>query len=222
MLLDSEPRPLNQNIPVEIPSKNTPFTPKLEPVKPAVIEAPVSGSTKPESDEAEPSKAPSTAGTVVTPAPGKAEPEKVESKKIDAPKADPQKQEVSKSEPKPVRTDDGAQAKALLEGKTVSKEQQSKSEQAKSEPPKTEPAKPSALQTGKYLIQVAAYSKEEQAQAWIKKLKAAGFQAYTEKVTTSAGVRIRVRVGPFSTQAETDKALTRIKALGGSEARLVN
>lgn len=227
MLLDSEPRPLNQNIPVEIPSKNTPFKPKLEPVKPAVTAAPASGSTKPESDEAEPGKAPGTAGTVVTPAPGKAEPQKVEPKKIDAPKAEPQKQEVSKSEPKPVRTDDGAQAKALLEGKTVSKEQQPKSEQAKSEPAKTEPAKaepakPSALQTGKYLIQVAAYSKEEQAQAWIKKLKAAGFQAYTEKVTTSAGVRIRVRVGPFSTQAEADKALTRIKALGGSEARLVN
>jgi DedD protein len=163
MLLDSEPRPLNQNIPIEIPSKNTPFTPKIEPVKSLA-----SASPEPEGGKSEPvalETRPTQASAVAS-----------------APQAEP----------------------------------------PKVEPPKVEPPKANTSPSGKYLIQVAAYSKDEQAQDWVKKLKAGGFQAYTEKITTSAGLRIRVRVGPYATQAEADKALALIKAQGATEARLVN
>jgi DedD protein len=158
MLLDSEPRPLNQNIPIEIPSKNTPFMPKLEPVKSVA-----SASPEPEG--------------------GKSEPIALETRPT--------------------------QASAVASA-------------PQAEPPKAEPPKANTSPSGKYLIQVAAYSKDEQAQDWVKKLKAGGFQAYTEKITTSAGLRIRVRVGPYASQAEADKALALIKAQGATEARLVN
>ncbi|MFN6183115.1 MAG: SPOR domain-containing protein [Burkholderiales bacterium] len=225
MLLDSEPRPLNQNIPVEIPSKNTPFTPKLEPVKPSASAVAESDSSKSASAPVSSEPPKTVAAGSVTPLPNKEtalEAEKPEVKNGEVKKIEPPKTPPPKQETKPARTDDGSQAKALLEGKPGASQEPAKEAPVKSEPVKSEPTKANPVQAGKYLIQVAAYSKDEQAQAWVKKLKAAGFQAYTEKVTTSGGVRIRVRVGPFSTQAEANKALTRIKALGGSEARLVN
>ena len=46
------------------------------------------------------------------------------------------------------------------------------------------------------------------------KLERAGLKTYTHVADTANGKRIRVRVGPFATKAEADKAAARVKALG--------
>ena len=46
------------------------------------------------------------------------------------------------------------------------------------------------------------------------KLERAGLKTYTHVAETAEGKRIRVRVGPFATKAEADKAAARVKALG--------
>ena len=46
------------------------------------------------------------------------------------------------------------------------------------------------------------------------KLERAGLTTYTHVAETSQGKRIRVRMGPFATRAEADKAAARAKALG--------
>lgn len=100
-------------------------------------------------------------------------------------------------------------------------------------PPAPEPAKPAApppadanraraLLEGKptpaaaerLVVQVGAFAEEAGARAVRQKLEAAGLKTYTHVAQTADGKRIRVRVGPFETRADADKAAARVKALG--------
>ena len=44
-------------------------------------------------------------------------------------------------------------------------------------------------------------------------LEKAGLKTYTQVADTKEGKRIRVRVGPFETRAEADKAAAKVKTL---------
>jgi len=46
------------------------------------------------------------------------------------------------------------------------------------------------------------------------KVEKIGFKTYTQAVETPAGKRVRVRVGPYATKAEADKAAAKLKADG--------
>jgi len=65
----------------------------------------------------------------------------------------------------------------------------------------------------RFALQVGAFANEENARKAQAKLQAAGFKAYLEDLETSQGKRIRVRVGPFATRAEAEKAAPQVKAL---------
>lgn len=65
----------------------------------------------------------------------------------------------------------------------------------------------------RFALQVGAFANEENARKAQAKLHAAGFKAYLEDLETSQGKRIRVRVGPFATRAEAEKAAPQVKAL---------
>jgi len=65
----------------------------------------------------------------------------------------------------------------------------------------------------RFALQVGAFANEENARKAQAKLEAAGFKAYLEDLQTSQGKRIRVRVGPFATRAEAEKAAPQVKAL---------
>ncbi|MBS0212583.1 MAG: SPOR domain-containing protein [Proteobacteria bacterium] len=68
------------------------------------------------------------------------------------------------------------------------------------------PAAPSPAAAARgYAVQVVAFAVESQANALRDKLRAAGFVAYSEKVTTESGVRWRVRAGPEADRAGADK-----------------
>jgi DedD protein len=92
--------------------------------------------------------------------------------------------------------DDGTRAKALLEGK------------------------PAAAEGGRFVVQVGAFSEVTAARETRLKVEKLGLKTYTQVVETDAGKRIRVRVGPFGSRDEADKAASKIKAAGLSSAVL--
>ena len=46
------------------------------------------------------------------------------------------------------------------------------------------------------------------------KLTAAGIKSYTQKVATQSGSRTRIRVGPFASRDEAEKARVKINKIG--------
>jgi DedD protein len=97
-----------------------------------------------------------------------------------------------KPDPKPdMRAAEAARAKALLEDKPVA-------------PP---------VDTGRFIVQVGAFSDEAKAREARQKAEKAGLKTYTQVVETKEGKRIRVRIGPFTTRAEAEKAVSRAKGL---------
>jgi DedD protein len=111
---------------------------------------------------------------------------------------------VAKAEAKPEakpaaapKPDDGARAKALLEGKTA---------------PVAAPAA-SAAGGERYVVQVGAFADADKARETRLKVERAGLKTYTHVAETKDGKRTRVRVGPFATKAEADRAAEKIKGL---------
>lgn len=72
----------------------------------------------------------------------------------------------------------------------------------------------------KYLLQVGAFSSDKGATDQADRVKATGLRAFTEKVKTADGERIRVRVGPFATRDEAEQARGQLK-LSGIDAALI-
>jgi len=95
--------------------------------------------------------------------------------------------------------DDGTRAKSLLEGKTVASG------------PASPPA-PAAAGTARFVVQVGAFADTAAVKATRAKVERLGLVTYTQVAETPAGARTRVRVGPFSTRAEAERAAARIKA----------
>lgn len=68
--------------------------------------------------------------------------------------------------------------------------------------------------TGKFIVQVAALATQEKIDELQGKLKGAGIKSFTQKVTTESGPRTRIRVGPYASKEEAEKARARLIKLG--------
>jgi DedD protein len=190
MVLDPNPKPVTENIPIDIPSERAPFTPRLSlPPVPAADagtpppdQAPLPAPTKgePKSDVRAESKAEAKAG-----APAELKPSA-------EPKA------AARTDAKP----DEAKPTKVEEPRNVS------------EPPDGTAA--SASKAGKFAVQAAAPASEKAARELVDRLKKGGFTTYTEKVETRDGVRHRVRIGPYATREDAEKARARLKSYGVS------
>lgn len=193
LLFDTQPRPVAVDIPIEIPGKNTVkplvMPAKSEPVKETV--APTSSSVQ---DKVATASSLGVKEEIVSdkkPAP--AAPVASAPKKEAEPVAKPEAKPVPKAEAKPApKADDGARAKALLDGQAA--------------------AAPTAS-TERLVVQVGAFAEMDKAQEVRLKLEKAGLKTYTQVADTKDGKRIRVRVGPFASKAEADKAASKIKSL---------
>lgn len=192
LLFDTQPRPIAVDIPIEIPDRNK--------VKPLAAPAPqptaAASAAKPAAAPvAAASAAPAPAPVVEAkpePAPAPApEPEPKVAKAEPKPEAKPEPKPEPKPAAKPATGDDGAKAKALLEGKSVD----------------------TAAAEGRFVVQVGAFSDAGKARETRQKVEKAGMKTYTQVAETSEGKRIRVRVGPFASRAEADKAAQKIKGL---------
>ena len=63
------------------------------------------------------------------------------------------------------------------------------------------------------MVQVGAFADAAKATTVRHKLEKAGLKTYTHVAETKEGKRIRVRVGPFTSKAEADKAAAKVKGL---------
>lgn len=199
LLVDKQPRPVAVDIPIEIPDKSK--------VKPLVAPEPVASAPAVAVPAATPAPAKTAIITETKPeAKAEVKPEpKVEAKAETKPEVKAEAKPADKATDKAAKApaDTGAKAQALLEGKEPLKEQA-----------KTESAKTAAAATDdRYIVQVGAFADVTKAREVRLKVERAGMKTYTHVVETKEGRRIRVRVGPFASKAEADKAADKIKKL---------
>ena len=73
--------------------------------------------------------------------------------------------------------------------------------------------KPAAVE-GRYVVQVGAFAESAKAREARQRVEKLGLKTYTQVVETPAGSRIRVRVGPFGTREEADRAAGKLRSAG--------
>ncbi|MBI3284515.1 MAG: SPOR domain-containing protein [Burkholderiales bacterium] len=241
MILDSEPKPLADDIAIQIPSKDKPLAASAAPepaagrnnsaaanesIEEIIDPAPVdkktpAGHAAGVPDAALPPVAKNNAPATVTPLqdkgaktdrPLEAKPEAraaaAEVKAALAPNVKTSGKDNFDGKPgehaKPaiVKTapagDEAARAMAILEGKA---------------PPKAA-SKPESAAKSSYVVQVAALASQEKVRELQSRLKAANIPSHTQKVATTSGEIIRVKVGPFDSKEEADKVRANLLKLG--------
>ena len=163
------------------------------------IEIPDRNKVKPLAAPTQPTaaQAPAVSGPVtVASSPAKESPTPPPEKVAEAPAPKPEPKAEAKPEPKPeakpaAKPDDGNKAKALLEGKEAAAD----------------------AAEARFVVQVGAFADATKARETRLKVEKAGLKTYTNVAETKEGKRIRVRVGPFGSKAEADKAADKIKGL---------
>ena len=199
LLFDTQPRPIAIDIPIEIPGKNVvrplALPAKAEAVKEPARPAPATAQGSVAVASSLGSKEEIVTDKKTTPAALAASAPKKEAESVAKPEIKPAAKSEPKIEAKPeikpaAKADDGLRAKALLDGQA-----------------------PAAAGADRLVVQVGAFADVDKAQEVRLKLEKAGLKTYTQVAETKDGKRIRVRVGPFASKVEADKAASKIKAL---------
>ena len=202
MLLEGEPRPIPAGIEIAVPERNSAFNPDL-------IAAP---SMAPEQTADQAAVEPIEAGEAVvdqpldrqTAAAADQAPAASAAAKVPAsePTASPTARPTTTPAPPPAasaapQTDDKTElAMAILEGRATA-----------------QAAAPPAA--GGFVVQVASYSSNADAQARRDKLRSEGVSnAYVEPATVNGKQTFRLRVGPFDSRSAADAAQARLRTLG--------
>ena len=76
------------------------------------------------------------------------------------------------------------------------------------------PAAAADGQGGRFIVQVGAFAEDTAVREARQKAERAGVRTYTQVVNTAAGPRTRVRVGPFATREEAERAAATLKKAG--------
>ncbi|MFO1398063.1 MAG: SPOR domain-containing protein [Burkholderiales bacterium] len=221
MLLESEPKPLGEDVSVRIPpvddakfvnklNEKAKDAPRPAPAK-AEPKAPDAAADAKAAPKSEPETPPKSEPVAV------AEPPKAEAAPAEAPKSEPKaepKAEPAKAEPARADSANGApkpdaapKADKAPEPKAVPKTD------AKPAPDKNAAAAPHDAASG-FSVQLAAFSDNYGANALSNKLKKLGYPAYTEPLQTSRGTLYRVRVGPFASREAAAASRDKLKGEG--------
>ena len=124
--------------------------------------------------------------------------------------AAPAAKAASRAVATPPRGAASAPAKIILLSKPIAAESaaiRSAPAAVPAEPPTTAPAQ-------RYVVNVGLFAQENNARNALTQLTDADLPASTQSVKTGQGTRTRVRVGPFDTQAEADRAADKVRAMG--------
>jgi len=213
LLFDSQPRPIDVDIVINIPEKNkvAPLAATPSVVAASQVQAPPPPAPEPVEKETLVTPAPTekiivpaagasaekaiTKAIAQTPAPVETKPDAKTTAKTDTNTKSDAKPAV-KGDTKPIdskSTTEATKAQTLLEGK--------------------EPAPAASAPSLRYVVQVGAFAEAQKAQEARQTLEKAGIKTYAQVVTNNEGKRTRVRVGPFTNKADVDKAVEKIKAL---------
>ena len=223
MLLEKEPRPLGDDVSVQIP-----------PVDQGKFVNRLTGKT---GDDKAPSKTDSKA---IAAAPGKAEtkaeapaepatpasvPPAAAQKAEPTATGNPEMKSEAKSEPKAMPKAE-SKAAAPTEPASEPKSTVASAPSSSAVPAQAAPANPSAASPAAlpavsskpdgFVVQLAAFADDKGANALANKLKKGGYAAYVEPVTTSRGTLWRVRVGGYGTRPEAETARVALKGEGYS------
>lgn len=220
VILDSEPKPLADNVTIQIPSKDTPGQQRR-------LQAPIPASAA--LDQAE---------EIIDPVASQAAIEKAEPAAVVAsgnktqvkPMPDASAAVEKPKPPVPATLDTGTKAEARPALKQATAEPKAAGNiEPKSE---DEDQRARAILTGKFegsnesgkvlvekkpskfMVQVAALASQEKINELRSKLKAAGISHHTQKVATATGERTRIRVGPFVTREEAEKMRAKLSKMG--------
>lgn len=208
LVLDSEPRQTISDVEIEIPPREAALPPIDSPAQPESAAAP---------------HAPTPADDALVPP---------ASEPVAAAKADSREDAKAdaKSPSSQARADAKGSAQGAAEPRSASKTEAPKVAAAKA-PGEANPASrvessavksapaptksdPAAAAGTRYALQVGAFANAGSARAQLDKARRTGLRAYTETVNTAQGERTRVRVGPFSTREEAEKARATLKLAG--------
>ncbi len=222
LVFETQPRPIPVDIPIEIPRKEgaAPLvmpparstaaraqTPTVPSGAASTVAAPADDMITESRDEAagrsvaaasaanvaKPTErspsTPAVQAAAKTPEPKPPEPKPTEPKHAEPKPAKPAETKMATAAP----ASESARAKALLEGKDAAA------------------AKPEA---GRFVVQVGAFADAAAARETRQKAEKLGLKTYTQVASTSSGNRIRVRIGPFASRDEADKALAKAKGAG--------
>lgn len=206
LVFETQPRPIPVDLPIEIPRKEAaaplpmPAAPQPsvgEAAKPAIITETRDGQEA-AADAAPVVKAPPSSVAKLDPPPV---PDKPADKPADRPAEKQVEKQVEKVAGKPAdkpKTGEAARVQALLEGKAAASAAEKKAADA----------------PGRFIVQVGAFGEANAAREARLKVEKLGLKTYTQVIESAEGKRTRVRVGPFATREEADKASGRIRAAG--------
>ncbi len=222
LLFETQPRPIPVDIPITIPDRDQ-ATPLVLPPR-----AGASDAGAPAGDAgagpAPIAQAPAPA-PAVTPAPTQTPPAPAPTPKPEA-RAEPRPATPPKTEVKPAPAPARAAASAPATGRATTPRPSAANAEAEraralleGRDTQVAAAKPAPdPANARFIVQVGAYSGEASAREARQKVERLGHKTYTQVVQTASGPRIRVRVGPFGSRAEADRAASSLKAAGVSAA----
>lgn len=75
-------------------------------------------------------------------------------------------------------------------------------------------SKPAIETPGRFVVQVGAFADAGMAREARAKVDKLGLRTYTQAVDTDNGKRVRVRLGPFASRDEAERAAAKVKAAG--------
>jgi len=177
--------------------------------------------------------------TKATPAPAKPEIKKTPVQPAQAPAAKPEvkKTPVQPATPAPTKQAQAPAPKATPAPATkpaTTSTQQAKpatsTTQQTTKPAQTQAAKPAQTQTqtqtakpaatttaakGSYWVQVGSYATMDAAEKTKKELSAKGYTSSIQSITANGKTYHRVKIGPYTSRADVDTLLPKIKALPG-------
>lgn len=215
LLFETQPRPVLVDVPIEIPDKN-----KVKPLGPPPVAVTAPASAAAPAAKVDDKSSLGSKEEIVNPAP--AQPAAVA-------KNEP-KQPVAQTNPAPSATKSVVTAPPPSVDKTAADQAASDkaaAAKAAAEKSKAEAAKAQALLDGKapaatastagsgerFIVQFGSFADVTKAREARQKVEKAGLKTYAQIAETEQGKRYRVRVGPFPTRAEADKAAAKIKTL---------
>jgi len=212
MVLDSRPKPVADDISIDIPSRATPAAKASREANDADTQAGVAHDA--------PAAAAADTGNVTA---GVTQPPPSASAPATAAQAKPAARAESKPDAK-AEAKPESKAEAKLDSKPAAVAKQTAKPQAQPAPetdsssasPASSAANTPASPAGsRFVLQIGTFDDDTAAQNWVNKLKAAGVPAYLEHRQQSDGSsRALLRAGPFPDRASASAALVKVRQAG--------
>jgi DedD protein len=234
MLLESDPKPLGDDVAVKIPPEdNARFVNRLndkgaktDTALPPAKSEPAKEAAKAERSKAEPPKAEPPKAESTTPATPQSETAMPQAPQPEsAPAAPPESAPTPTNVPPPRKSISqaeqkmlGATAKPAAPLAATPPPTAAAQRPAAVAPPSAGSVAPAPAEAPKdgYSVQLAAFADDRGANSLANRLKKAAYPAYTEPLTTSRGTLWRVRVGPYPSREVAVEVRDKLKGEGFS------